>query len=105
MPRSTGSTNCSISWTRRDDLAKPVIRAGFVVESLVLAEGSAYLWAKVPEDARGHVLIGLLGWTAPDGIACAKMRSLQISLKGGRRWNRLAELGWIPRNASSNFTG
>jgi hypothetical protein len=55
MPRSTGSTNCSISWTRRDDLAKLVIRAGFVVESLVLDEGSAYLWAEVPEDARGPI--------------------------------------------------
>src|ERR1700722_11458351 len=54
---------------------------------------------------RISVLIGLLGWTAPDGIACARMRSLQISLKGDRRWNRLAELGWIRRNASSNFTG
>jgi hypothetical protein len=38
-----------------DDLAKLVIRAGFAVESLVLDEGSAYLWAKVPEDARGPV--------------------------------------------------
>src|ERR1700676_1759649 len=48
-----------------------------------------------------RVLIGVLGWTAPDGITCVRMRSLQISLKGDRRWNRLAELGWTPRSASS----
>src|ERR1700722_7966826 len=52
-----------------------------------------------------RLLIGVMGWTAPDGIACARMRSLHISLEGDRRWNRLAELGWIRRNASSNFTG
>jgi hypothetical protein len=38
-----------------DDLATLVIRAGFVVESLVLDQGSAYLWAKVPADVRGSV--------------------------------------------------
>jgi hypothetical protein len=37
----------------------------------------------------------VLGWTAPDGIDCARMRSLQISNKGDRPWNRLAELVWI----------
>jgi hypothetical protein len=33
------------------------------------------------------------------------MRSLQISDKGDRPWNRLAELGWTRRNVSSNFMG
>jgi hypothetical protein len=35
-----------------------------------------------------------LWWTAPDGIDCARMRSLQVSNKGDRPWNRLAELAW-----------
>jgi hypothetical protein len=38
-----------------DDLASLINRAGFVVESTVLDEGTAYLWAKVPEDVRGPV--------------------------------------------------
>jgi hypothetical protein len=29
---------------------------------------------------------------------CAKMKSLQISNKGDRPWNRLAELAWTRRN-------
>src|SRR4051794_36278168 len=33
----------------------------------------------------------LLVWTAPDGIKHARMRSFQISDKGNRPWNRLAE--------------
>ena len=47
----------------------------------------------------------LLGWTAPDGIDCARMRSLQISDRRDRPWNRLAELAWIRRSIFSNFTG
>jgi SAM-dependent methyltransferase len=38
-----------------DDLSTLVKRAGFTVESLVLDEGSAYLWAKSPHEAAGHV--------------------------------------------------
>ena len=34
----------------------------------------------------------------PHGIDCARMRSLQISDKGDRPWNRLAELAWTRRN-------
>ena len=45
----------------------------------------------------------VLGWTAPDGIDCARMRSLQISNKGDRPWNRLAELAWTRRNIFSSF--
>jgi hypothetical protein len=59
----------------------------------------------VSYNATQFLLIGVMGWTAPDGIACARVSSLHISLEGDRRWNRLAELGWIRRNASSNFTG
>ena len=47
----------------------------------------------------------LLEWTAPDGIERARMRSLQISDKGNRPWNRLAELGWTRRSTFSSFTG
>ena len=47
----------------------------------------------------------VLVWTAPDGIDCARMRSLQISDKGDRPWNRLAELGWTRRSIFSSFTG
>ena len=46
-----------------------------------------------------------LGWTAADGIDCARMRSLQISNKGDRPWNRLAELAWIHRNIFSSVMG
>ena len=46
----------------------------------------------------------LLLWTAPNGIECARMRSLQISDKGDRPWNRLAELAWIRRSTFSSFT-
>jgi hypothetical protein len=46
----------------------------------------------------------LLVWTAPDGIKRARMRSLKISDKGGRPWNRLAELAWIRRNTFWSFT-
>ena len=53
----------------------------------------------------GAIFISLLVWTAPDGIDCARMRSLQISDKGDRPWNRLAELGWTRRNIFSSFTG
>jgi hypothetical protein len=49
--------------------------------------------------------IEVLGWTAPDGIDCARMRSLQISDRSDRPWNRLAELVWIRRSIFSNFTG
>jgi hypothetical protein len=45
------------------------------------------------------------GGRPPNGIVCARMRSLQISNKGDRPWNRLAELGWIRRNTFSRFTG
>ena len=47
----------------------------------------------------------LLVWTAPGGIDCARMRSLEISDKGDRPWDRLAESGWIRRNIFSSFTG
>jgi len=33
----------------------------------------------------------LLVWTAPDGIGCARVRSVLISDKGDRPWTRLAE--------------
>jgi hypothetical protein len=36
---------------------------------------------------------------------CAKMRSLQISNKGDRPWNLLAELAWIHRNTFFSFMG
>jgi len=36
---------------------------------------------------------------------CARMRSLEISEKGGRPWTRLAESEWIRRSIFSNFTG
>ena len=49
--------------------------------------------------------IYLLMWTAPDGIERARLRSLQISDKGNRPWNRLAELGWIRRSTFSSFMG
>ena len=49
--------------------------------------------------------VGVLGWTAPDGIDCARMRSLQISNKGDRPWNRLAGLAWTRRKIFSSFTG
>ena len=41
-------------------------------------------------------------WTAPDGIDCARMRSLQISDNGDRPWNRLAELAWTRRSIFSS---
>ena len=47
----------------------------------------------------------VMGWTAPDGIDCARMRSLQISNKGDRLWNRLAELACTRRNIFSSFMG
>src|SRR4051794_40383450 len=47
----------------------------------------------------------LLVWTAPDGIECARLRSLLISDKGDRPWSRLAELGWIRRSTFSSCTG
>jgi len=46
-----------------------------------------------------------VGVDGPDGIDCARMRSLQISNKGDRPWNRLAELAWIHRNIFSSFMG
>jgi hypothetical protein len=45
----------------------------------------------------------MMVWTAPDGIDCARMRSLQISDNGDRPWNRLAELAWTRRSISSSF--
>ena len=47
--------------------------------------------------------IYLLVWTAPDGIKRARMRSLEISDKGDRPWNRLSELVWTRRNTFSSF--
>src|SRR3954452_9555901 len=49
--------------------------------------------------------IHLLEWTAPDGSEWARMRSVLISDKGDRPWNRLAELGWTRRSTFSSFTG
>jgi len=40
----------------------------------------------------------------PYGIDCARMRSVKISDKGDRPWNRLAELEWIRRSIFSSFT-
>ena len=54
---------------------------------------------------RSNFRKGVSGWTAPDGIDCARMRSLQISNKGDRPWNRLAELAWTRRNIFSSFMG
>jgi hypothetical protein len=47
----------------------------------------------------------LLVWTAPDGIDCARLRSLQISDKGDRPWTRLAELEWILQSMFFSFMG
>jgi hypothetical protein len=47
----------------------------------------------------------LLVWTAPDGIERARLRSLLISDKGNRPWNRLVELGWTRRSTLFSFTG
>ena len=51
----------------------------------------------VCEGIRRH-LAAMMVWTAPDGIDCARMRSLQISDNGDRPWNRLAELAWTRRS-------
>ena len=59
----------------------------------------------VIENSEPNFREGVLGWTAPDGIDCARMGSLQISNKGDRPWNRLAELAWIHRNIFSSFMG
>jgi len=40
----------------------------------------------------------------PNGIDCARMRSLQISGKGGRPWNRLAESEGTHQNTFFSFT-
>ena len=53
----------------------------------------------------GRMPFHLLEWTAPDGIERARMRSLQISDKGNRPWNRLAELGWTRRSTFFSCTG
>ena len=58
----------------------------------------------VCDGVRRH-LAAMMVWTAPDGIDCARMRSLQISNKGDRPWNRLAELAWTRRNIFSSFMG
>ena len=42
------------------------------------------------------------GVDGPDGIDCARMRSLQISDNGDRPWNRLAELAWTRRSIFSS---
>ncbi len=60
---------------------------------------------RLTETQRGEVAEWVMGWTAPDGIDCARMRSLQISNKGDRPWNRLAELAWTRRNIFSSFMG
>ena len=57
------------------------------------------------DDFKREAVRLVLGWTAPDGIDCARMRSLQISNKGDRPGNRLAELAWIHRNIFSSFMG
>ena len=46
----------------------------------------------------------MMVWTAPDGIDCARMRSLQISDNRDRPWNRLAELAWT-RGSSFQLHG
>jgi hypothetical protein len=51
------------------------------------------------------VLFGALGRAAPDGIDCARKRSLPISDKGDRPWSRLTELAWIRRSDFSSFSG
>jgi hypothetical protein len=43
--------------------------------------------------------------TAPDGIDCARMSSLQISNKGDRPWNRLARAGSGLLAASESHLG
>jgi hypothetical protein len=53
----------------------------------------------------GGAVSRLLVWTAPGGIECARMRSLLISDKGDRPWNRLAASGWIRRNTFFSFMG
>ena len=55
----------------------------------------------VCEGIRRH-LAAMMVWTAPDGIDCARMRSLQISDNGDRPWNRLVELAWTRRSIFSS---
>ena len=55
----------------------------------------------VCEGIRRH-LAAMMVWTAPDGIDCARVRSLQISDNGDRPWNRLAELAWTRRSIFSS---
>jgi hypothetical protein len=45
---------------------------------------------------RAMPFVVVLVWTAPDGIDCARMRSLLISDRGDRPWKRLAGLGYTP---------
>jgi len=47
--------------------------------------------------------VRLLVWTAPGGIGCARMRSVLISNRGDRPWNRLAELEWTRRSMFFSF--
>jgi hypothetical protein len=46
-----------------------------------------------------------VGVAGPDGIDCARMRSLQISDKEDRPWNRLAELTCTHRSLFSRLMG
>src|SRR5580704_11062019 len=71
-----------------------------------LADDPALQHVERGEQRRRTVtLVVMLGWTAPDGIQRARLRSLLISDKGDRPWAKLAELGWIRRSTFSNFTG
>src|SRR5436305_277404 len=82
-----------------------LLRPGPSREPDPIAQGTAGLRShQLPQPARqpdaahpAHRRV-LLVWTAPDGIKRARMRSLLISDKGGRPWNRLAELVWIRRS-------
>jgi hypothetical protein len=49
-----------------------------------------------------QLLIHLSVLPSPDGIECARLRSLLISDKGDRPWSRLAELGWTRRSTFSS---
>src|SRR5690348_3059672 len=48
---------------------------------------------------------GMLGWTAPDGIAMCQNEVVEISSKGDRPWRRLFALGWIRQRAFSIARG
>jgi hypothetical protein len=121
-PGPNYSTACNANWPKaaralsptpanRRFLAAPEAD-GFAIDPAKV-KAMAWLGEEIGGDDSGQMRhctdspgdTTVVGVDGPDGIDCARMRSLLISYKGDRPWSKLAALEWTRRNTSFSCMG